>query len=204
MHRLGNRSPRPSPRSRASPSSGDEDARSGAASLQRALDAALGGEPLSEAFSLSLAGSAWLRSVGRSLRGAHSLLHLDLSRCSLTTLRGLDGCASLVSLNVSDNAVATLEEAFRPPQPRLHPSPTEAARAHQVDRLAPLAQLEALDLRRNPIAREGTQYRIGVLRALPEVLIIDGRPSSSLERCRAQARGGWSHRRPLFPKHRPS
>ncbi len=67
-----------------------------ALALGLAVEEALENTALEEATSLSLTGHKWLRRLGGALQPARALRQLDLSRCSLVTLEGLEvGRASL-------------------------------------------------------------------------------------------------------------
>jgi len=142
--------------------------------LELALQEACGGDlPMEEATSLTLNGHKWLHNLGSSLCAARSLRELDLSRCALTSLEGLQGLCNLEQLNLYYNSLSDLSE---------------------VDRLSLLPRLAVLDLRLNPLTRAGPRYRLCVLRAVPSLRMLDERGVSGLERQRATSFGPAARR----------
>ena len=125
---------------------------------------ALGTQAWGLATALQLGGHRRLCQLGGALLGCHSLTTLDLSRCGLTTLDGLQALLALRQLGLYYNSIADLAE---------------------MHRLGNHPQLETLDLRLNPVTRAGARYRLNVLRAAPGLRTLDAREVSGLERHRA-------------------
>ena len=102
---------------------------------------------LRELESLSLPGHRCkITSLGHGLSGMISLTSLDLSRNSITSLRGLKSLGQLAHLNLYYNAVAELGA---------------------VEHLRHNLELRSLDLRLNPCTRSSPDYRARVIHALP-------------------------------------
>ena len=97
--------------------------------------------------SLSLPGHRCkITSLGHGLASMISLTSLDLSRNSITSLRGLKSLVRLQHLNLYYNAVAD-------------PSAIAHLRHNQ--------ELRSLDLRLNPCTRSSPDYRAHVIHAIP-------------------------------------
>ena len=101
------------------------------------------------------------RTILRSaLSGLVSLVHLNLSRNELTSLRGLESATSLESLSLYYNRIAYLDE---------------------LQRLTSLTRLESLDLRLNPVTRDEA-YRSYAIFHLPSLNELDERSVRPAER----------------------
>lgn len=107
-----------------------------------------------------------LRDLGNTLAGDQyrSLTQLDLSRNSLTSLRGLENLTALRQLSLYYNMVSDIGEMERL---RFHP------------------ELAVLDMRLNPVTHAGPRYRMAVLNAAPQLQLLDEREVRGVERQRA-------------------
>jgi len=107
-----------------------------------------------------------LRELGNTLAGEQyrSLTQLDLSRNSLTSLKGLENLTALRQLSLYYNMVSDIGEMERL---RFHP------------------ELAVLDMRLNPVTHAGPRYRMAVLNAAPQLQLLDEREVRGVERQRA-------------------
>ncbi|XP_019613572.1 PREDICTED: centrosomal protein of 72 kDa-like [Branchiostoma belcheri] len=120
-------------------------------------------DKLDDVRSLSLPGTYHekITELGSALEGFSRLKHLDLSRNALHSLEGLAQLRMLGKLNLYYNNIATLKELFR-------------LRSNQ--------QLQELDLRLNPVAKNEPDYRLFVVHMLPNLRRLDDRPVRDTER----------------------
>jgi hypothetical protein len=104
-----------------------------------------------------------IASIGSSLHGLDSLLHIDLSRNLLQSLKGLERCPNLARLVVYYNKIEDCRELLR---------------------LRENTNLQELDCRLNPLTRVD-YYRSFVLHHLPSLRRLDERDVQTPERQRA-------------------
>ena len=104
-----------------------------------------------------------IASIGSSLHGLDSLLHIDLSRNLLQSLKGLERCPNLARLVVYYNKIEDCREILR---------------------LRENTNLQELDCRLNPLTRVD-YYRSFVLHHLPSLRRLDERDVQTPERQRA-------------------
>ena len=121
-------------------------------------------EDIAQITSLILERRSFRTILRGALSGLVSLVHLNLSRNELTSLRGLESATILESLSLYYNRIAYLDE---------------------LQRLTSLTRLESLDLRLNPVTRDEA-YRSYAIFHLPSLNELDERSVRPAERRHAK------------------
>ena len=124
--------------------------------------------------------------IGKGFRALRNLVHLDVSSNALTTLEGLEYCQSLQTINASYNSIQFVDglTSLHNKLLEIDISYNQIESMQNLRSLCMCSSLQTLHVRGNPVSFDRSMRHL-ILHMLPNVRLLDGNKQAPSPRTRA-------------------